>query len=236
MTLFLASVRNTDEAETALSSGADIIDLKDPAKGALGALDPDAIRACVRRVAGRAPMSATIGDLPMQGEIVRDAVRTTASTGVDYVKLGLFPQGDARACLDLLEQEARAIQLILVAFADALPDFDAVTEAARIGARGVMLDTLGKDSGSLLDHLSVEMLADFVAAAKTEGLSVGLAGSLRARHVPLLLPLHPDIIGFRGALCRGCARDAALDADACHTIRSLMPRCAESPIKRGLAA
>ncbi|MGH6792552.1 MAG: (5-formylfuran-3-yl)methyl phosphate synthase [Methyloceanibacter sp.] len=236
MTLFLASVRNTDEAETALGAGADIIDLKDPRRGALGALDPDMIGTCVERVAGRVPVSATIGDLPMQIEIVRDAICATASMGVDYVKLGLFPEGDARICLDLLGQVTQAIPLIFVVFADALPNFDAVAEAARIGARGVMFDTMGKESGSLLDRLSPDALVGFIAAAKAKGLSVGLAGSLRAEHVQSLLPLQPDLIGFRGALCRGGARDAALDPEAGAAIRKLIPRCSESSIKPGLAA
>ncbi|MBM3544415.1 MAG: hypothetical protein FJX44_07930 [Alphaproteobacteria bacterium] len=236
MTLFLASVRNPDEAETALGAGADIIDLKEPGNGALGALDPDMIGGCVARVAGRAPVSATIGDLPMQAEIIRDAVRATASLGVDYVKLGLFPEGDAGRCLDLLEMEARTTRLILIVFADAWPGFDAVSEAARIGASGVMLDTRRKDAGALLDHLTIDVLAGFVATAKARGLHVGLAGSLRATHVPSLLPLQPDIIGFRGALCRDGARDAALDTDACQAIRLLMPRCTQSFIKPGLAA
>ena len=236
MTLFLASVRNTDEAETVLGAGADIIDLKDPDKGALGALDLDAICACVSHVDGRVPVSATVGDLPLQGTIVCDAVRAVASSGVDYVKLGLFPGGGARNCLNLLAEEARFVPLILVIFADALPDFDAVEAAASIGAHGVMLDTAGKSSGSLLDYLSVEALTDFVAAAKAEGLSVGLAGSLSAEQVPSLLPLQPDLIGFRGALCRGGARGAALDPEACAAIRNLIPRCSERSIKPGLAA
>jgi (5-formylfuran-3-yl)methyl phosphate synthase len=235
MTLFLASVRNTDEAETALGAGADIIDLKEPGNGALGALDPDMIRACVARVAGRAPVSATIGDLPMLAEIVRDTVRATASLGVDYVKLGLFPEGDARRCLDLLEMEARTTRLILVVFTDAWPVFDAVAEAARIGACGVMLDTRGKDGGALLDHLSIDALAGFVVAAKARGLNVGLAGSLSAAHVPLLLPLLPDLIGFRGALCRNGAREAGLNVEACAAIRALIPPVG-APAKPELAA
>ena len=38
MTLMLASVLSVEEAETALAHGADIIDCKDPHRGALGAL------------------------------------------------------------------------------------------------------------------------------------------------------------------------------------------------------
>ena len=38
MTALLASVRSVAEAELALAGGADVIDLKDPSQGALGAL------------------------------------------------------------------------------------------------------------------------------------------------------------------------------------------------------
>ena len=224
MTLFLASVRDAAEAEMAIGAGADIIDLKDPVKGALGALAPDTIAACVRRIAARAPVSATIGDLPPEGEAVRAAVLATAASGVDYVKLGLFPGGDAERCLNLLRTEASQIRLIVVLFADALPDFDAIGLAAKIGASGVMFDTLGKHEGSLPDHISFISLAGHVATAKAEGLTVGLAGSLRARHVPSLVALMPDLLGFRGALCHGGDRAQALDPACLASIRGMIPR------------
>jgi uncharacterized protein (UPF0264 family) len=224
MTRFLASVRDAVEAEVALRAGADIIDLKDPSNGALGALDIAAIRASATSIAGRAPVSATIGDLPMHAETVRQAVLATAACNVDYVKLGLFPDGDARRCLDHLAAETRRVRLIIVLFADAFPDFDAVAEAARIGAKGVMLDTMGKNSGSLLDNFSYGALTRLVETARGEGLIVGLAGSLRAAHVPPLLRLNPDLLGFRGALCRGGTRNASLDPLACASIRALITR------------
>ena len=45
MTGFLASVSSVEEARLVRSLGADVIDLKDPARGALGALDEDSVRA-----------------------------------------------------------------------------------------------------------------------------------------------------------------------------------------------
>jgi dihydroneopterin aldolase len=235
MTLFLASVRDAGEAELALGAGADVIDLKDPSQGALGALANDTVAACVQAVAARAPVSATVGDLPMQPACLRDAVRAMAETGVDYVKLGLFPDGDAAASLAALEEEARHVRLVLVAFADAMPAFDAVAAATKIGAHGIMLDTMRKDGRSLLDHADRDLLARFVEAAKADGLAVGLAGSLRACHVAELLRLKPDLLGFRGALCREGIRGRALDADACTAIKALIPRAA-TPAKTGLAA
>ena len=93
MTRMLASVNGPEEAEIALAGGADIIDLKDPTKGALGAVTPEGIRATVKAVGKRRPVSAVAGDLPMQPGLVAATVRDIAATGVDYVKLGIFPGG-----------------------------------------------------------------------------------------------------------------------------------------------
>ena len=43
MTGMLASVNTIDEALWVLNAGVDIIDLKEPANGALGALEPETI-------------------------------------------------------------------------------------------------------------------------------------------------------------------------------------------------
>jgi len=224
MTLLLASVRDAAEAEMALGCGADVIDLKDPSRGALGAVSLDAIAATVRSVGGRAPVSATIGDLPLKDVDIGNAVRATAATGVDFVKVGLFPGTEAEDCFSLLAAEASHVQLVLVVLADALPSFDAIEAAAKIGAAGVMLDTMGKTAGSLLDHLPFEKLAAFAHSARAKGLIIGLAGSLRARHVPTLLALNPNLLGFRGALCRAGAREAPFDPVAATSIRALIPR------------
>ena len=61
MTLFLASVRDEAEAAIALLARADIIDLKEPRRGALGALDLDTTRSIVSLIGGRARLSATVG-------------------------------------------------------------------------------------------------------------------------------------------------------------------------------
>jgi dihydroneopterin aldolase len=223
VSLFLASVRDAEEAELALRAGADIIDLKDPARGALGALDQVSIGECVRRVAGRAPISATVGDRPLEADGVRAAILDTAAQGVDYVKLGVFPSPGAERGLKRFAGVTAKLRLVLVVFADAMPGFDAIALAARIGAHGVMFDTLGKGAGALPEHMSYMGLAERIAAAKAEGLIVGVAGSLRARHVPSLIALAPDLLGFRGALCRDENRVEPLDPGRLTAIRALIP-------------
>jgi uncharacterized protein (UPF0264 family) len=223
MTLFLASVRDVAEAEIARLAGADIVDLKDPAQGALGAVDSETARSVVDVIAGRVPVSATIGDLPMQSEAIRGEVIERAACGVNYVKFGLFSGGDPQACFAALRPVALRVRLILVLFADALPAFDAVAAASDMGAAGIMLDTADKHAGSLLTHLDASGIARFVAHAKDQGLMAGLAGSLGGADVAKLLTLSPDLLGFRGALCRG-RRSASLDPASCASIRGLIPR------------
>jgi uncharacterized protein (UPF0264 family) len=118
---------------------------------------------------------------------------------------------------------AARTRLIVVLFADAMPEIDAVALTARIGAHGVMFDTIGKTAGSLTDHLSYMTLAGHIAAAKDAGLVVGLAGSLAARQVPSLLALAPDLLGFRSALCRNGDRTQTLDAERLAGVRALIP-------------
>lgn len=212
MTGVLASVTSAAEAELVLAAGADIIDLKNPSRGALGALADQTIRDIVAAIGGRLPVSATIGDLPMSPPPIAAAVDRIGGLGVDIVKVGLFPGGDRDGCLaELGAAAARGLRLVLVIFADQQPDFTLIARARDLGLTGVMLDTADKAAGGLRAHLSGAQLAAFVSRAKTAGLLTGLAGSLAEADIPALLPLAPDYLGFRGALCRG-GRTAALDA------------------------
>ncbi|HEY7663477.1 MAG TPA: (5-formylfuran-3-yl)methyl phosphate synthase [Xanthobacteraceae bacterium] len=223
MTLLLASVSGPDEAAVALAHGADIIDLKDAARGALGALDESVVRATVATVAGRRPVSAVTGDLPMHPEAIVAAVARMAQTGVDYVKVGLFPGRRRRDCIRALAALAHTSKIVGVMFADRGADSGLLPLMAETGFAGAMLDTAQKSAGRLLDHADVAGLRGFVDGCRGHGLMAGLAGSLEAPDVPRLLLLEPDYLGFRGALCVGRDRTAGLDPQALAVIRELIP-------------
>ena len=223
MTKMLASVADLAETEIALAGGADIIDLKDPKAGALGAAPTDIIRQAVKSVAGRRATSAVLGDLPMEPETIRAKAEEVAATGVDYVKSGFFPSANAAACAEVLAPVAARAKLIAVLFADREPDFGLLDDFAKRGFHGVMVDTADKTKGRLLDHLPPERIPVFVDRARSLGLKVGLSGSLEAPDIPRLLPFVPDFLGFRGALCDRSQRTAAIDAEAVKHIRSLIP-------------
>jgi dihydroneopterin aldolase len=219
----LASVTGPDEAEIALSGGADIIDLKNPEAGALGAVPTETIRRTVSLIAGRRPVSAVCGDLPMVPETIRARAGEIAATGVDYVKVGFFPSADAAACVAALAQVASGTKLIAVLFADLVPVPDLLPVFASHGFHGAMVDTARKKEGRLLDHMPPERIPAFVERVRELGLKVGLAGSLEAPDIPRLLPFAPDFLGFRGALCDASGRTGSLDLGAMAQIRELIP-------------
>lgn len=209
MTRLLASVNSLDEARIALRY-ADIIDLKQPEQGALGALDVATITAIVAECKGRRPLSATIGDLPFQPECIIPAVQRLSKTGVDYIKIGFFPHGDIANTLLELSQLSAGQALIAVLFADTQFDFEHLKFIQSTGFKGVMLDTLDKTQGSLLNVMALPRIEEFVSLAKMNGLLCGLAGSLTCEDIPVLLPLATDYLGFRGALCEHANRVARL--------------------------
>lgn len=223
MTLLLASVTGGQEAELAIAHGADIIDLKDPAKGALGALEPFLVREAVKTIAGRRPASAVIGDLPMEPGVITAAVETMAATGVDYVKVGLFAGSKREACIAALAGLARRTKIVGVMFIDCEPRQELIGLMAESGFAGAMMDTARKDGGRLLDHADAVAIGDFVRVCRSHGLFTGLAGSLEAADVPRLLLLAPDYLGFRSALCDRHDRRAGLDPAALNRIRGLIP-------------
>jgi dihydroneopterin aldolase len=219
----LASVTGVDEAEVALSAGVDIVDLKDPKAGALGAVSTQTIRRTISLIAGRAPVSAVCGDLPMEAETIRAKAEEIAATGVDYVKIGFFPSANAAACAAALAPLAARTKLIAVLFADLAPDFELLPVFAKHRFHGAMVDTANKANGRLLDHLPPEHIPGFIDRAKSLGLMVGLSGSLEAPDIPRLLPFAPDFLGFRGALCGQSGRVGSISAEAVSQIRELVP-------------
>ena len=224
MTLMLASVADVVEAEIALVEGADIIDLKDPAQGPLGALPLASVREIVAAVAGRRMLSAVAGNLEMVPAILIEAVTALAETGVDYVKIGFLPSPEAGACIDALRPLAARIRLVGVLFADLKPDLTLLPRFAAAGFAGVMLDTATKGKGRLLDYMDIPSLKGFVEACRHAQLAAGLAGSLEPPDVARLLPLEPAFLGFRAALCASGDRRSRLDGEHVKLVRDLIPR------------
>ena len=220
MTGMLASVNSLAEALLVLNAEVDIIDLKQPEQGALGALEVADVKNIVAEIAGRCPVSATIGDLPMQPELVFNAVKAMSETGVDYIKIGFFPGDDWQGTVNkLAELTGQNHALIAVLFADTQFDFAIISLLKVAGFKGVMLDTMNKQSGALLQVMSMAKIVGFIAQVKKLELMCGLAGSLRLEDIPVLLPNKVDYLGFRGALCQAGNRVGQLNKQAVMQIK-----------------
>lgn len=227
MTGMLASVRDLREARIALQENVDIIDLKDPGRGVLGAVGTGVAEDVVEAVGGRCLVSATVGDLPMRAEPIAEAVTMMAATGVDVIKIGINGEPDDDVLRVFKEQSMSGVRgtrrffIVAVLFADIYMDVECLPVLAGTGIRGGMLDTADK-SGSLRGCKADELIGHFVRQARSCGFLAGLAGSLTADDVPPLLRLSPDYLGFRGALCRGNVRTSSLDRQAVRRIRALV--------------
>jgi (5-formylfuran-3-yl)methyl phosphate synthase len=215
MSRLLVSVRSAEEAQLALDEGVDLIDIKEPSQGSLGAADAKTIRAVVDRVARRAPLSAALGEL-------RDPARlpTALARELRYLKLGL---AGSRRVADWQGRWQREIDrwppgviAVAVAYADSpsagAPDRASILRSARaVGCGAILLDTFNKGSGSLVDHLSSAELGRFIAKAHERGLMCVVAGSLRLADLATVARLGPDYVAVRGAVCR-TDRTGRLDA------------------------
>lgn len=225
MTGFLASVATLGEMEVARAGRADIIDLKNPARGALGAWDVAALQKAMMLwwswPEPRPGLSATIGDIPLEPAAVREAVELAVSKGAPMIKIGMFPGGDPLASLEAVAPFAERTRLVAVFFGDQEPDFDLLPELAAFGFAGAMIDTADKSSGPLRRHIGDAELGEFVRRAKALGLLAGLAGSLKLGDVGPLAALSPDYLGFRGALCPG-ARTAMMNPGAVASVRGAL--------------
>ncbi len=212
MTGMLASVNSLAEARLIISSAVDIVDLKQPEQGALGALPTQTVKQIVELVNNLKAVSATIGDLPVEPDPVFNAVSNMAATGVDYIKIGFFPGANWSTTITKLSQlTAQGHKLIAVLFADTQPDINIIKNLKLAGFYGVMLDTMDKQKGSLTEVMSETEIKDFVYQAKQSGLICGLAGSLKQSEINNLLSLEADYLGFRGALCHQHQRTEQLD-------------------------
>jgi (5-formylfuran-3-yl)methyl phosphate synthase len=217
----LVSVVDAGEARVAAAAGADVIDVKDPSRGALGEAAPAVVRAVRDATPLHLPVSAALGDGPFVPAAVAALAAESAASGAAFVKLGLRETSLASAAASLRAVRGRlpdAVQLVVAGFADfgragapsplALPEL-----AAAAGAQGCLLDTAVKDGRGLFQWLDEMELEAFVAACRARGLLSALAGSLRAEDLARLAPIGPDLVGVRGAACIGDRVGGRVDAE-----------------------
>lgn len=233
MTRLLVSVRDADEAALALAAGVDLIDVKEPRAGSLGAASPEVVRNVLDRVAGRVPVSAALGELrdwiererapdssPGPAKASPPRAWTSCEPRLAFAKLGLagaaadsrWPEDWARH----LGPAPRNPAAVAVIYADfpraAAPAPEAVLDlGAALGCRMLLVDTWQKSAGDLWTQVPGTELARWLARARDLGWGTVLAGSLTRETLPRALDLGPDYVAVRGAACAG-KREGSLSA------------------------
>lgn len=208
MTQLLVSVRNAIEAKAALAGGADIVDMKEPRRGSLGACDLREITAVIQEVDGGATVTAACGELvTVDPEFLR-----SLPPGVALAKLGLAGcgsgQGWTSAWLRAAAQCPPGVGRVAVAYADweqcQAPHPELVVEhATRVGCSHFLVDTSSKVC-PLLDLVSADELRGWLARAEQLQIRTVLAGSLRLEQVErVVTQFGPNVVAVRGAVCVG---------------------------------
>jgi len=197
----------------------DIVDVKKPDEGSLGANFPWVIREIRDAVPADKPVSATVGDVPYKPGTVAQAALGAVVSGATYIKVGLYGCTTPEQGIEVMRGVVRAVKdhcpealVVASGYADAhrigcvnplaVPDI-----AARAGADAAMLDTAIKDGTRLFDHVPPDVCAEFVRLSHASGLLAALAGSVTQADLGTLTRIGTDIVGVRGAVCEGGDRN-----------------------------
>jgi hypothetical protein len=209
----LISPKSEQEAAEAIAGGADIIDVKNPQEGPLGANFPWVIKRIRQITPADIEVSCTLGEAPNLHGSMALAALGAATTGVNYIKAGLYGLKTPEEAVRFMRNVIKAakdynpsIKVVVAGYADAVRigtvDPLAVPDIAyEAQAEVAMLDTAIKDGKSLFTFLTKAQLQRFVNAAHGYGLQAALAGSLQKTDLPVVYGLGADVAGLRAAAC-----------------------------------
>ena len=216
----LVSPSSIEEARSSLS--ADIIDVKKPSEGSLGANFPWVIQE-IKKIAGKKPVSAAIGDNEYKPGTAALSAYGAAHAGADFIKVGLKFDGIDHA-REVIEAVTTAVKrdfpeksVVIAAYADfqrmgTISPLVISQMVADAGADVAMIDTGIKDGRSAFEFMDEVALIQFVEQNRELGLQTAIAGSLKFEDLDAVKRIGPDIIGVRGMVCGG-DRSATIRAE-----------------------
>jgi uncharacterized protein (UPF0264 family) len=209
----LISPINRKEALEAVRGGADIIDIKNPQEGSLGANFPWIIKDVVNHVPKNIETSCTIGEMPALPGSISLAARGAASIGVNYIKAGLCGINSFDSAIKIMKNIVRSvkdynskIKVAIVGYADSKKinsiDPILIPQITKESLADIsMIDTAVKNGQSTFKLIELKKIKKFIKEAHKYKLKTALAGSLRKEDFEKVKTLNPDVIGIRGAAC-----------------------------------
>ncbi|MCD6455946.1 MAG: (5-formylfuran-3-yl)methyl phosphate synthase [Methanophagales archaeon] len=221
--IVLVSPKDVEEAKAVIRGNADIVDVKNPKEGSLGANFPwviGSIKELVEQEGGEGmKLSAAIGDFDYKPGTGSLAALGAAAAGAEYIKVGLLKIKTKEEAIDLLSGIVKAVKdfdptkkVVSAFYSDykrinsiSPLEISAIGEAVDIDV--AMVDTGIKDGKTTLEFMTEEELKTFVSESKALGLMTALAGALKFEDIPAVKRINPDIIGVRGMVCGGNRED-----------------------------
>lgn len=213
MTQLLVSVRDGVEALAALRGGAALIDVKEPRHGPLGRPTHGQLLDVARAVQQRAALSTALGELNDHGDCQPNHCLPFDIPGdFAFAKLGLAgaaeDAGWTAGWKAICRRLPAWVSPVGVIYADwqasqAPRPAQVLRHAARLGCRGVLVDTWTKSGCDLFTFISRDELFRLVDRIRHMNMFCVVAGSLNLKTLPIVLPSRPDFIAVRGAVCCG---------------------------------
>jgi uncharacterized protein (UPF0264 family) len=213
----MVSVRSASEVEAALVGGADLIDVKEPSKGALAPAEAEVVAGVIAKVKGKVPVSAALGE--WSPNAITEA-HWHLELKLNYVKWGLAgytpKPGWGEDLLDTRRELPLGMEMVAVAYADwerakSVPPAELAKFAKRFRFKAFLLDTWGKDGKTLLDFIPAPEVAELTESLKRSSITVAVGGSLRPEHLKQLKGAAPDYYAVRTSVCAAGKRDGVID-------------------------
>lgn len=231
-TRLLVSVRNVPEAATAMKAGASLIDCKEPANGPLGRCRRETWLEIEKRIAGRRPLNAALGEWHewqgMSDEQIRHELAALA--GFQFAKLGPArsaenPEAFFEIFRTIMRLAPPGLKWIVVVYADE-------QNAASLGRKRLLQFALDeKSDGMLIDtydksrpYFYGKRLTAFSRLVKNKGLKLALAGGLTPKKIQQLGPIAPDWFAVRGAACQAGQRAETISFHRTRALSRLLNR------------
>ena len=201
----LLSVKNIIEIQNIINY-ADIVDLKNPKIGALGAWKKTDIILALRKFKTKKIISATLGNIKNL-KILEKKFAEYDELGLDYIKIGCFFNSinELKDLISMIKKKNKQTKIVLVFFAENYKLLNQLNSNWNILLKGniknILIDTLNKKKEGLLKSIKINFLELTIKNAKKIGIGVGLAGKIKFSELTKIKNLKPQIIGFRSAIC-----------------------------------
>ncbi len=218
MPKILLSVRSAHEAAMALAAGVDVVDIKEPSAGALGAASPAVVDEIIRLVDRQAQTSVACGELLQSGLEIGKRLPGSAlggptadSRSPDFVKVGLSGCGSVddwpqkwRQFLAVLPPRSAPVAVIYADWreADAPSPAEVIEQAQTVKRAAILIDTFDKSGPGLLRVSSLDVVRALIDEARSLKLQIAVAGQLTFDDAVAVAMLRPDYVGVRGGVCR----------------------------------